>query len=80
MGFLRDFERGDRVFVAQGVDEWLGIEVVGGDAEEGVVYGRVLLTNGIPGYEKGEVIPLVEGLLAYRELTVDVLLAREERG
>lgn len=50
---LEKFDIHERVFVLLNAGEWIGVEIVGKDLDEGLVYVKVVWTNDIPGYEVG---------------------------
>jgi hypothetical protein len=74
---LGNYGPGDRVFVSLTPDDWMVVEVVPQpvDDDDGNVAVRMLYAAGVPGYEAGGLLTLDPDLPAYRELTVDTVLA-----
>ncbi|GAA3751519.1 hypothetical protein [Micromonospora maritima] len=79
MAYLKDFRPGEQVFVAADASEWIGIEVDSVNPEDGVVRGRVVWTNDVPGFEVGDDLDFDEGLLAHKELTVQAVINRHNQ-
>jgi hypothetical protein len=73
MASLNDFEAPAEVFIAHSPEEWIGVQVVGGDVE-GQMRVRVLWTNGIPGVVEGEDIMVASDVLAHETMSVRGLI------
>lgn len=83
MASLGNFNKGDRVWVAESPSDWIGVELLDQPGGGERIRVKIVFTNGsddVPRYTAGQEVVLIPDIHAHRELGVNALIgSRGER-